>query len=284
MTDVLVDSHSLPVELRPYLDGLVRRTRAVCGDHLVSVFAVGSIALDDYRHGRSDVDVTIVADPSIPVRVLRELAESLDHASLPCPAAGLEMVVYGADSVAEASGAAGYLMDLNTGPMLPNRVSFDPAESSDFWYVIDRSIAHQAGRLLYGTPVRQVLAAPSERDLYAAMRASVREHAGGAGHLGDNRVLNGCRTAAFCRMGRWTAKREAAQMIATSEENFRPLVETALRSFQRPRSAALPLPATDVRTFLTWVGERVEEAAIHASTDGQRGDADLRRGPWIPPK
>ncbi|MEU2014034.1 nucleotidyltransferase domain-containing protein, partial [Nocardia sp. NPDC019302] len=83
MTDALVDSHSLPAELRPYLDGLVRRTRAVCGGHLVSVFAVGSIALDDYRHGRSDVDVTIVADPSTPVRVLRELAESLSHASLP---------------------------------------------------------------------------------------------------------------------------------------------------------------------------------------------------------
>ncbi|WP_063050936.1 aminoglycoside adenylyltransferase domain-containing protein [Nocardia arthritidis] len=278
MTDVLVDSHSLPAELRPYLEGLVRRTRAVCGGHLISVFAVGSIALGDYRHGRSDVDVTIVAEPSIPARVLRELAESLAHPSLHCPAAGLELVVYGADFIAEPSGAAGYLMDLNTGPMLPNRVSFDPAESSGFWYVIDRSIAHQDGRLLHGTPVRQVLAAPSERDLYAAMQASVREHAGGAGHLGDNRVLNGCRTVAFCRTGRWLAKREAAQLIATSEQHFRPLVETALHSFQRPRSAALPLPASDVRTFLTWVGERVDEAATRAAVGGEMRTRGEDRG------
>ena len=39
------DPQSLPTELRPYLEELVRRTRTVCGPHLVSVFAVGSLAL-----------------------------------------------------------------------------------------------------------------------------------------------------------------------------------------------------------------------------------------------
>ncbi|MEU2038619.1 nucleotidyltransferase domain-containing protein [Nocardia niwae] len=273
MTDALVEPRSLPAELRPYLDGLVRRARAVCGPHLVSVFAVGSIALGDYRHGRSDVDVAIVADPLLPAQALRELAESLAHPALPCPAAGLELVVYGADFIAGPSGAAGYVMDLNTGPMLPNRVSFDPSESPAFWYVIDRSIAHQAGRLLYGTPVRQVIAAPSPRDLYAAILASVREHAGGEGHLGDNRVLNGCRTVTFCQTGRWSAKRSAAQLIATQEPDFRPLVETALRSFQRPRSASLPLPSEDVRAFLAWVGERVTEAT-NQSAAGHRADME----------
>lgn len=265
MTRVLVDPDLLPVELCPYLDALVRRARTVCGRHLVSVFAVGSVALADYRHGRSDVDVVIVVAPSLPAQALRDLAESLAHPALPCPAAGLELVVYGADFVAVPSDAAGYLMDLNTGPMLPNRVSFDPAESSAFWYVIDRSIAHQTGRLLYGTPVRQIMAAPSRRDVHAALLASVREHAGGAGHLGDNRVLNGCRAVAFCRTGRWSAKRKAAQTIAASEKDFAPLIETALRSFRQPRSAALPLPTTEVRTFLAWVGDRVGEAATRAA-------------------
>ncbi|MGQ4618557.1 aminoglycoside adenylyltransferase domain-containing protein [Nocardia sp. R7R-8] len=271
MTHVLVDPHLLPVELRPYLDALVRRARAVCGHRLVSVFAVGSVALADYRHGRSDVDVVVVVAPSLPARALRELAESFAHPALPCPAAGLELVVYGADFVAEPSSAAGYLMDFDTGPMLPNRVSFDPADSSAFWYVIDRSIAHQTGRLLYGTPVRQVMAAPSWRDVHAALLASVREHAGGAGHLGDNRILNGCRAVAFCRTGRWLSKCEAAHLVATSEKEFSSLIETALRSFQRPRSAALPLPTTDVRTFLAWVGDRVGEATTRAAAGAEGG-------------
>ncbi|MCP2288211.1 aminoglycoside adenylyltransferase domain-containing protein [Nocardia amikacinitolerans] len=262
MTSALVDPESLPVEVRPYLEAVVRRTRAVCGSHLVSVFAVGSLALADYRHGRSDVDVTVVVGPALPRRSVREMVEVLAHPTLPCPAVGLELVMYDAEFAKRPSVAAGYLLNLNTGPLLPSRADFDPKLSPAFWYVIDRSIAHQSGRLLYGSPVRQVVAAPRDRDLYAAILASVRAHADGAGHLSDNRVLNGCRSVAFCRTGRWLAKQQAARLIARTEEAFRPLIEDALRSFQRPRSAAIPLPAADVRTFLSWVADRIETEAI----------------------
>ncbi|WP_406275690.1 DUF4111 domain-containing protein [Nocardia sp. NBC_00881] len=276
MTGTLVDPQSLPAELRPYLADLVQRTRAVCGPHLVSVFAVGSIALEDYRHRRSDIDVTVVADPALPGQAVRTLAESLAHPALPCPAAGLELVVYDSDFVVRPSDEAGYLLDLNTGPLLSNRASFDSTESPAFWYVIDRSIAHQTGRLLYGSPVRQVIAPPIRRDLFAAILASVREHTNGEGHLTDNQVLNGCRSVAFCRTGRWLAKRKAAQMIAMSENDFQPLIETGLRSFQRPRTAALPLPTADVRRFLLWVRERVEETAAETTAPWpERSATDL---------
>ncbi|WP_280433296.1 aminoglycoside adenylyltransferase domain-containing protein, partial [Nocardia brasiliensis] len=82
----------------------------------------------------------------------------------------------------------------------------------------------------------------------------------GVGHLADNQVLNGCRSVTFCRTGRWVAKRQSAQLISTSEPKFRPLLEAAVHSFERPRAAALELPAADVRTFLAWVRERVEDA------------------------
>lgn len=255
------DLRSLPAEVAPYLGELVERGRRVCGSRLVSVFAVGSLALADYRHGRSDIDVTVVVEPTLPAAALRELASALTHPELHCPAAGLELVVYDADFAARPCGTAGYLLDLNTGPLLPNRASFDPDPAQSFWYVIDRAVAHQSGRLLYGSPVRQVLAAPERRDLFAALRASVREHLDGAGHLADNQVLNGCRSVAFCRTGRWLAKRQAARLVAENEERFRPLVDTALRSFERPRSEALSLPGEEVRSFLTWVTEQVDAAA-----------------------
>src|SRR5690606_3621079 len=69
----------LPPQVRPYLTELVDRTRTVCGPHPVSVLAVGSLALGDYRHGRSDVDVTVVVDPSLPRPALAELAAALAH-------------------------------------------------------------------------------------------------------------------------------------------------------------------------------------------------------------
>ncbi|MEU8825706.1 translation initiation factor 2 [Streptomyces sp. NPDC048636] len=259
--------HSLPTELQPYLRELLRRTRAVCGPHLVGVLAVGSLALKDYRHGRSDIDLTIVVEPSLSGAALRELADALVHPQLRCPAAGLELVVYAEDFADHPSGEAGYLLDLNTGPLLPNKASFDPARSPDFWYVIDRAIAHQNGLSLFGRPAREVIAAPERRDVLAAVRASVVEHGGGEGHLADNRVLNGCRAVVFCRTGRWVAKRGAARDIAAAEGAFRPLVEAAVHSFERPRASADPLPTAEVQAFLAWVRERVDETAR------TRGDA-----------
>ncbi|MGM7446799.1 aminoglycoside adenylyltransferase domain-containing protein, partial [Streptomyces tunisiensis] len=171
------------------------------------------------------------------------------------------LVVYPADFAARPSGEAGYLLDLNTGPSLPERVSDDPADASDFWYVIDRSVAHQAGLPLYGAPAREVIAAPDRTTVLAALRASVREHADGDGHLADNRVLNGCRATVHCRTGHWFAKRRAGEIVAASEPAFEPLVAEALRSFERPRPEAAVLHAGDVREFLAWVASRVEEAA-----------------------
>ncbi|QOV33820.1 DUF4111 domain-containing protein [Streptomyces ferrugineus] len=261
MTRTPADPHSVPAELRPYLREVVHRTRSVCGSHLVSVIAVGSVALGDYRHGRSDTDVTVVVDTPLPRGTLTELAAALTHPALPCPAAGLELVVYDEGFAARPSGEAGYLLDLNTGPLLPGKVSLDPAQSPAFWYVIDRSVAHQAGRVLHGRPAREVIAEPARAEVLAALRASVREHSAGEGHLADNRVLNGCRSVRYCRTGRWQAKRRAAQAVAAAEERYRPLLTAAVHSYERPRTAATTLPATDVRAFLDWVAAQVDETA-----------------------
>ncbi|MEV4125831.1 aminoglycoside adenylyltransferase domain-containing protein [Nocardia sp. NPDC049707] len=256
MTGSLVDPESIPTELRAYLAELVRRTRAVCGPYLVNIFAVGSLALDDYRHGRSDVDVTVVVDPAFQQNAVIELAESLTD--LACPASGLELVLYDADFIGAPTDRAGYRLNLNTGPLLPYQASFDSSRSQAFWYVIDRAVGYQAGRLLYGRPVRQVVAAPSRTDQLVCVLASIREHAHGAGHLADNRVLNACRSTVFCRTNQWFAKRVAAQSIADSEPAFRPLIDRALHSFARPRSDALGLPEADVQRFLSWVQDSVE--------------------------
>ncbi|WP_320782005.1 aminoglycoside adenylyltransferase domain-containing protein [Streptomyces sp. CRN 30] len=255
---------AVPAEVRPYLTELVHRTRAVFGPRLTGVVAVGSLALGDYRHGRSDVDVTVVVEEPSPAEALRELAGVLSHERLPCPSTGLELVVYPAGIARTPSGAAGWLLDLNTGARLPARAAFDTADGPSFWYVIDRSVAHQDGIALYGPPAPEVIAAPRPAELFDAIRASVREHGDGAGHLADNRVLNGCRSVAYGRTGRWFAKRGAAARIAEAEEEFRPLIEAAVRSFERPRGAALPLPGPQVRAFLTWVRQRVEEYAAAA--------------------
>ncbi|WP_210744783.1 aminoglycoside adenylyltransferase domain-containing protein [Nocardia flavorosea] len=251
----------MPGEVDRYLSELVERVRTIYRDRLVSVGAVGSLALGDYRHGRSDIDITVVVDPAVPARSAHELADALAHPGLRCPAAGLELVVYDAGFAASGAPGAGYLLNLNTGPLLPAVVDFGSVGAPGFWYVIDRAIGHRSGRTLSGHPIREALSAPARPDLLAAVSASVREHASGAGHLADNRVLNGCRSVYYCTTGGWISKRAAGQSIAAAETRFRPLIEEALRSFERPRESALELPAGAVDEFMAWARRAVDRAS-----------------------
>ncbi|MFB6889881.1 aminoglycoside adenylyltransferase domain-containing protein [Kitasatospora sp. NPDC056327] len=252
------DGRPLPAELRGYLAELVRRVLAVCGaDRVVSVLAAGSVALGDYRHGRSDVDVVVVLAPGPPAGLPRDLARELAHPRLPCPAAGLELVVYDAESAGRPSGAAGHLLNLNTGARLPERADLDGTGPPAFWFVLDRSIVHRAGIALWGAPARRAVAEPAPADLRAALRASVREHAEGGGHAADDRVLNGCRAVLFARTGRWCSKRSAGRLLAAAEPGFRPLLEAALRGSERPRTAGAGPPPAEVRAFLAWAGEEL---------------------------
>ena len=67
------------------------------GCRLVGAYAAGSVGLDAYEPGRSDVDVALVCEDALaPVRKQR-LVSSLRHEALPCPARGLELVVYRRD-------------------------------------------------------------------------------------------------------------------------------------------------------------------------------------------
>lgn len=258
------DVVELPTDVRHYLAELVRRVRDVCGDHLVSVGAVGSLALGDYRHGRSDIDIAVVVDPAAPAHIALELAEVLAHPGFHCPATGLELVLYDAAFAASGASGAGYRLNLNTGPLLPAVADTESAGAPGFWFVIDRAIGYRSGWTLAGRPIREVFAEPARRVLLAAVSESVREHAMGVGHLPDNRVLNGCRSVFYCRTGRWVAKGEAGRAIADTEARFRPLVGRALRSFELPRDRALDFSADEVEGFLVWVRRVVEQACDSA--------------------
>ncbi|WP_218024257.1 nucleotidyltransferase domain-containing protein [Nocardia speluncae] len=251
------DIERVPAEVGRYLSELVQRARTIYRDRLVSVGAVGSLALGDYRHGRSDIDITVVVDPA-PTRLAHELADALAHPGLRCPAAGLELVVYDAGFAASGAPGAGYLLNMNTGPVLPAVVDFESVGAPGFWYVIDRAIGHQSGWTLSGHPIREALGPPARKDLLAAVSASVREHASGAGHLADNRILNGCRSVYYCRTGAWVSKRAAGRSVAAAEKRFRPLIGAAIRSFERPRESARELSAGEVDEFMAWARRTVD--------------------------
>jgi Aminoglycoside adenylyltransferase, C-terminal domain/Nucleotidyltransferase domain len=251
----------LPEEVTRYLHAVTARVRDVFSERVVGVYTTGSLALGDYRSGRSDIDLMAVVARSEGLDLRRRLARQLDHQVLGCPAAGLEFVLYPLTTVSRPTLDAGYLLNFNTGFALPPVTSFDPGDAPAFWYAIDRAITRQSGTPLYGPPPPQLFAELRFDDLLRIVIASVEAHSDPQeGHLLDNAVLNCCRALSFARDRRWYAKVEAAERTLPVAGEFAPLVSAAIASFNSGRREATALDSDTVRAFLSEVMQRLRSA------------------------
>jgi hypothetical protein len=248
------DMVTVPEDVMRYLHAVTGRVRDVFGDREVGVYTTGSLALGDYRPGRSDIDLMAVVTGSPDLDLRRQLVSQLDHRVLACPAAGLEFVLYPLTTVSRPTLDAGYLLNFNTGSALPPVMSFDPGDGPAFWYAIDRAITRQSGASLHGPSARQVFAELPSDDLLRVVIASVEAHSDPQeGHLLDNAVLNGCRALSFARDRRWYAKVDAAERILPIVGEFAPLVSAAIVSFGSGRQQSATLEPDAVRAFLSEV-------------------------------
>jgi hypothetical protein len=222
-------------EARDYLAALTDRARVVLGDDLVGVYAAGSIALDAYQDGRSDIDIAIVVVAALELPTKRSIIDALRTESLPCPARGLELVVYRSDVASAGGPDPGFEVELNSGPQMPFRATFAGTdrliEDGMFWYAIDRSILAERGLALTGPPASAVFRSVSEEDLVTLLGASLRWHlAVGAGGSGDSEtaigelsdepaawtddaVLNACRALRRVQSGHWYSKVDAGRQV-----------------------------------------------------------------------
>jgi hypothetical protein len=258
----------LPEAERAYLAALLARLRALLGATLVGVYPTGSVALDGYRPGRSDLDLIVVADRPDP-QALVALPATLAHEALPCPATGLELVLYERAALAGLATGAGFALNLNTGRELPFRAEYGPGDGPTFWYPIDRDIAHQQRRALTGPPLDTLCSRLPRERLLPVVVDSIAGHLRAIGAHGDNAVLNGCRALRFGVEGRWAAKPAAARWVlehAPGEgegedgTRFAPLVAAALDSHGRDRAAGHLVSTVDAEEFLRFVLHRLEGA------------------------
>jgi predicted nucleotidyltransferase len=199
--------------LQKYLQHLTDRLRDVLGDGLFGVYAGGSVALGDYVPGRSDVDVAAICAVPLEESVKRAVGEALRHEALPCPARGLEFVVYSRDAARSPEVEAGFELDLNSGAEMPFRLLLDSTAADRHWYPIDRAILAAHGVALAGPPAAEVFAAPPRELLLPLVAEAVRRHD----------VLNACRALHYEREGRWSSKTTAGIWALGVVENPDPV-------------------------------------------------------------
>ncbi|MFI5836731.1 nucleotidyltransferase domain-containing protein [Micromonospora sp. NPDC051300] len=251
-------------DVRGYLTELVRRARDVLGDGLVGAYAAGSLGLGAYQPGRSDVDVALLVAAPPTVAAKRTLVDRLRHESLPCPARGLELVVYRRDVAASGTGEPGFALELNTGATMPFRATYDPADrpgaDGRFWYALDRSILRQAGLTLLGPPAADAFADPDPATLRALLVDALRwwlalpTPPGDAPAPGaEDAVLGACRALVRCRDGVWLGKVDAGRRVAADDPDAA-LIHRAVAA----RAGGPPPSGPAARAFQRRVLARIE--------------------------
>jgi predicted nucleotidyltransferase len=202
-----------------YLAELARRLAAILGDDLVGVYGGGSYALGAYRPGRSDIDVAAVVASALTPAAKDTIVAALRHEELPCPARGLELVVY-------RLGASDFELNLNTGETMPFRVDHQPDPAESHWFALDRAILRERGVPIVGPPPGDVFDALPRTELLPIVAQSLRWHLGGEARE-DDMVLNACRSLRYALTDEWTSKPDAGRWALQHVEETR-LVEAAL--------------------------------------------------------
>lgn len=222
------------MEVDDYLAELTDRLQGVLGDALLGVYAGGSYALHAYEPGRSDIDVTVVVAGALPPATKQAIVERLRHEALPCPARGLELVVYPLATSRSGGGEPGFELNLNTGAEMGFRADEEPGEIEGFWFAIDRSILREHGVPLSGPPPADLFAPIPRATLLPLVQESIRWHRDSDVPLGSDTVLNTCRGLRFAREGRWSSKRDAGIWAA-----HEPIVRAALAGEELERGAVM---------------------------------------------
>jgi predicted nucleotidyltransferase len=241
-------------ELEAYDRELVGRLRELLGTNLVGVYLTGSRVLGAYLPGRSDVDVMAVSRSDPGSERKQAILERVRHEALPCPARGLELVLYTENGVRTPSAEAGFVLNLNTGRDMPLHVSVDSAAEPGFWFVIDRSIAREHGVALFGPPAPELFAPIPRVAIVHALEEGHRWHRESGEARLDDVVLNACRGWRFVEQGVWSSKPDAGEWARRRLEDPR-VVEAALA--RRQPDGGAELHQREVDAFLDFVAGRV---------------------------
>jgi hypothetical protein len=201
--------HDLPPEVATYLRRVLGTIEGLLPEELVGVYLLGSLAMGGYVAGRSDIDVAVVVDGDGLRSRMQRLAELIAHPTLPCPAPKLELVVYPRSSLRGARPSLDQALNLNTGPEVGTRATYEPDDEPRHWFVLDVAMARDHARTLVGPSPAHVFPSLDRERVRIALLASLSWHEA-HDDAGIASVLNAARALRFTVTGTWSSKRDAA--------------------------------------------------------------------------
>jgi hypothetical protein len=168
--------------------------------------------------------------------------DGVRHEALPCPARGLELVVYPLATARAGDDEPGFELNLNTGAHMPFRVDEAPGDIEGFWFAIDRAILRDHGVALFGPPAAELFAPIPRATVLCLLGESVRWHRESDVPLGTDVVLNTARALRWAEAGDWVSKRAAGEWMGDDlpgdGADARRFLDAAVARLDRAASAA----------------------------------------------
>ncbi|KAF9766545.1 hypothetical protein IL306_001031 [Fusarium sp. DS 682] len=232
---------NLPVEVKLYLDELVRRLVHHLEDQLVGVYLFGSASYNAFEPESSDLDVQAVVRNNLTTAAKQELVSAINQTSLPCPATKLEFVVYAQKAVNPASRHPRFELNLNTGPGRSDHVGLDPANEASHWFLLDIAMGRELGRCLHGLPTDEAFGEIPQQWILEAISDSLKWHQENES-ASANSVLNACRSLQYIACGKFSSKLEGAKWMM-QQPDCPAVVKQAIRA----RKTGEELPTDQVK-------------------------------------
>lgn len=243
--------------IQEYLE-MVRERLASRSGYAATV-VTGSLASDDFVPKHSDVDLIVVFDAGLPEATKTDVTGMLSHATLPCPAKGLDLVAYAASEIINPSFNLHFDFSISTGEAWRDDISFGGPYPGG---LIDLALARESGHSLEGIAVQGLIGPVNPKQLQFELANSIRWHLDKIHDpfhdpFGINATLNACRALYFMKSGSLVSKSQGARHLL--EQAGSALAEQALRMHRRPDPARLP--KEEVVAFLTAAILKLSEGA-----------------------
>ena len=247
-------------ELDTYLQAVADGLRAIFTDTVDGIVIGGSIVLDDFRVGMSDVDIALflAAAPS-PAQLLA-MAARLDHRALPCPGKGLDLVAFDSACVQATPPVPRAVFGFVSGKRWRTALTGEE-HSAD--YLIDLFVLRNHGRSLLGRAAREMIGLIDAATLHPQILGTIawhrlRIHDSFHDPTGAFAVLNACRAWRFLVEGVMGSKTAGGRWAMERLENVS-TIECALAL--RGGTRVNRLARDDVTHLLDIVEERAKEEA-----------------------
>ena len=248
----------LPGLVRAYAGLVTEAIAQTLGKNFMAVATTGSLALDDFTPERSDIDLIAVSRRPLSPAERRDLPARIDDEVLPCPATGLDLIVFARQQVSCLPRPMSFELAVTTGV----RWGLDVVGgATDEEMLLDLEISRRHGQSLHGPePAALLKEVPAER-LRAALLVSLtwqRENLFNPRHdpRGTEGVLAACRARHWLDTGDLVAKTAAARRLAQAPV-YGPMAGAALaRRSGRMRTS---LRGQKVRELLADVIPRLEK-------------------------